>query len=447
MTEWDDAESRVEKAHELYERGRWEEALNELKAAIAINPYNGSWFFNLGLTYDALDRFDEAITAYRKALEMEPEDVEILTALGHDCNRAGEYDEAIGFFQRVEAIDASFEPGYCNRIVSYSQKGDHDKAEEMFFLARQYKEKCPVCYYAIGNSLFDRGMFDRALWCWQQVLEIDPDHPRVHARIGDAYWAKGMLSEARTHFIEELRATPGDLDVLLDLGELLIEMGQMQAAAEKFRQVLELSPEESTAHYHLGELELQDGNLVDAMAQFRRVLRNDRTFPGAHLKIAHIYRQQGDRSEALYHANCELAQQTNDEETLLELGNLFMDLTQLGSAEVAFHRVLAGNSQNATARHDLAVTLMMAGRTDEGIEQARMALRIQPKHMLAMQNLALAYLSKKDFTRARFWLREALDIAPDDEQLKSLQTRLRISAIISAIKGLPRHILRRRKPV
>jgi tetratricopeptide (TPR) repeat protein len=444
MTNWDDAESRVEKAHELYERGRWEEALSELKAAIAINPYNGSWFFNLGLTYDALDRFDEAIKAYRQALEMEPEDVEILTALGHDCNRAGNFDEAIGFFQRVESIDAAFEPGYCNRIVSYAEKGDHEKAEEMFFLARQYKEKCPICFYNIGHSLFARGLFDRALWCWQQVLEIDPNHPQVHARIADAYWAKGQLSEARTHFIEELRATPGDLDVLLDLGELLIEMGETAAAAEKFRQVLELSPEECTAHFHLGLLAMQDGELADALALFRRVLRNDRTFPGAHLQIAQIYRRQNDASEALYHANCELAQQAHDEDNLLELGNLLMDLSQLGAAENAFNRVLSVNSQNAAARHNLAVTLFMAGRIDEGIEQARTALRVQPKHMLAMHNLALAYLSKKDFTRARFWLREAIDIAPDDPQLRQIQTRLRMAAFMSALKSLPRRLLRKK---
>ncbi|MCL2640168.1 MAG: tetratricopeptide repeat protein, partial [Phycisphaerales bacterium] len=168
MTEWDDAESRVEKAHELYERGDWEEALHELQAAIDINPYNASWYFNLGLTYDALNRFDDAIVAYRRALEMQPDDVEVLTALGHDCNRAGNFDEAIGFFQRVEAIDPSYEPGYCNRIASYAEQGDHEKAEEMFFLARQYKEKCPICYYNIGHSLFARGLFDRALWCWQQ---------------------------------------------------------------------------------------------------------------------------------------------------------------------------------------------------------------------------------------------------------------------------------------
>src|SRR5262245_55750430 len=126
MNEWDDAEQRVERAHELYERGRWQEALDELKAAIAINPYNGSWHFNLGLTYDAMDRYQEAIACYRKALEMDPEDVEILCALGIDCNRAGSVDEAIGFFEKIETVDASYEPSYCNRIVSYSEKGDHD---------------------------------------------------------------------------------------------------------------------------------------------------------------------------------------------------------------------------------------------------------------------------------------------------------------------------------
>jgi tetratricopeptide (TPR) repeat protein len=438
MTEWDEAEKRVENAHELYERGRWQEALDELKAAIAINPYNGSWFFNLGLTYDALERFDEAIVSYRRALEMEPEDVEILNALGYDCNRAGNFDEAIGFFQRIESIDPAYEPCYCNRIISHSEKGEHDKAEEMFFLARQYKEKCPICLYNIGHSLFARGLFDRALWCWQQVLAIDEEHPQVHARIADTYWAKGQLAEARVHFIQELRATPGDLDVMLDLGELLVEMGELGPAAEKFRQVLELSPEECTAHFHLGQLMLQGNDFAGALEQFRRVLKNDRAFPGAHLKIAELYHRQHDDSEALFHANSELAQQNNDEETLLELGNLLMDIQQLGAAETAFLRVLSMNGKNAAARHNLAVTLFMAGRIEEGIEHAKAALRIQPKYMLAMHNLALAYISKRDFARARAWIREALDIAPEDPQLRQLQGRLRTAVWMNRAREIVR---------
>ncbi len=443
MTEWDEAEHRVEKAHELYERGHWQEALDELEAAIAINPYNGSWHYNLGLTYDALDRFSDAIQAYRSALQIDPDDVEVLLALGRDLNRAGEFDQAIVQFEHVEAVDASIEACYCHRIVAYAEKGDHERAEEMFYLARQYREKCPLCLYHVGNSLFSRGMFDRALWCWQQVQEIDPEYPQVHARIGDACWAKGQLAEARGHFIEELRSSPGDLDVLLDLGELLVEMGDLSAAAEKFRHVLELQPDECTAHFHLGELAHDAGDLNGALEQFRRVVKKDRAYPAAHLKLAEIYHQQGARSEALYHANCELAQQDHDEETLLDLGCMLMDLGQLGSAEVAFNRVLGANPRSAAARHNLAVVLLMAGRTDEGIAQARHALRIQPKYMVAMHNLATAYLTKKDFARARFWLREALDIAPDDSELKQLRTKVRVATWLHTARNLPGKLLGR----
>ena len=156
----------------------------------------------------------------------------------------------------------------------------------------------------------------------------------------------------------------------------------------------------------------------------------------------HLRRQQ--RPEAIFHGNRELSQQTNDEETLVELGNLFMDLNELGAAETAFKRVLSMNPKHAGARHNLSVTYLMAGRLEDGIAQAKLALAIQPKYVLAMHNLALAYLSKKDFRRARFWLREALDIAPDDAQLKQLRTRLRVAVIVDGVKGIPAKLFGRR---
>ena len=85
-------------------------------------------------------------------------------------------------------IDASFEPSYCGRILSYSELGEHEKAEEMFYLARLYKEQCPHCYYNIGCSLMDRGMYDKAIYCWQKTLDLDGDYPEVQVRIAEAFW-------------------------------------------------------------------------------------------------------------------------------------------------------------------------------------------------------------------------------------------------------------------
>src|ERR1019366_103170 len=107
MNDWNDAEQRVEKAQELFEQHRWQEALEELQAATAINPYNGSWFFNIGLTLDEMDRYEEAIHAYRRALQIDTDDLQAMNHLGVDLYRIGQHDKAIETFNKIESIDAS----------------------------------------------------------------------------------------------------------------------------------------------------------------------------------------------------------------------------------------------------------------------------------------------------------------------------------------------------
>ena len=212
MNDWNDAEQRVERAQELFEQHRWQEALDELRMATSINPYNGGWFFNTGLTLDEMERYEEAIDAYRRALEIDADDVQSLNHLGVDQQRVGQYEPALRTFERIEQVDPSFEPCYCNRIATYNELGDHDKAEEMFYLARLYREHCPLCYYNIGCSLYERGLYDRAIYCWRRTLDLDDGHQDVEVRIAAAHWKKGELEVARQHFLAGLRRGRGKTD-------------------------------------------------------------------------------------------------------------------------------------------------------------------------------------------------------------------------------------------
>src|SRR5439155_17200453 len=96
--DWSDAERRVEHAQELFEQRKWQEALEELRAATAINPYNAAWFFNIGLTLDELGRPEEAIEAYRQASAIDPNDVQAMNHLAVDLHHVGKYDEALATF-------------------------------------------------------------------------------------------------------------------------------------------------------------------------------------------------------------------------------------------------------------------------------------------------------------------------------------------------------------
>src|ERR1700712_148210 len=129
MNDWHDAEQRVERAQELFEQQKWSEARELLRAAVAINPYNPAWQFNIGLTLDEMERYGEAIEAYEQALALLPADLESLNHLGIHLPRVGRFQDAIKTFERIEQIDATYEPAYCNRIAAYGELGDHDKAE------------------------------------------------------------------------------------------------------------------------------------------------------------------------------------------------------------------------------------------------------------------------------------------------------------------------------
>ena len=51
---------------------RWDEALNAYDKAIELNPNDAPAYNNRGLAYDNLDKNDLAIADYKKAIELNP---------------------------------------------------------------------------------------------------------------------------------------------------------------------------------------------------------------------------------------------------------------------------------------------------------------------------------------------------------------------------------------
>jgi len=199
---YDKAEQKAHKAFELYEDGKMSQALDELQTAIELNPANGSWHFNMALTLDSVSRFEDAIKEYEIALELNPNDMEILNSLAVDYTRTGQYDLAIDTFEHIQDLDPEFEPCYCNRIITYTEMGLHDMAEQMFYLAQQINPDCALCYYNIGNSLFARCEYKKAIHCWMKTAEPEPSHPQINYHIAQALWAENEIERAGQHFLK-----------------------------------------------------------------------------------------------------------------------------------------------------------------------------------------------------------------------------------------------------
>jgi tetratricopeptide (TPR) repeat protein len=437
MSEWFEAEQHVERAHEHFEAGRWEEAESELRLALSMNPQQGEWHFNLGLTLDAAGRHTDAASAFRAAAELDPEDPQpaIMTGLSH--LRAGDPSASLEWFDKAERLQPESVMPYVHRIEAHATLGQHDQAELMFYMAQQIDPRSAEAFLAMADSLLDRSLHEKAVWCLREAAAIDEGLPGVQARLAHVYAATGRQERARQLYLRELRRDPGDIATLLDLGALLVEMNRFVEAGEKFRRVLEIEPDNADAHRALGDLAERLGNLDEAAMQMDVVMRLDPSYPGGRRRLASVLlrRRRGKDGEQ---ATGLLAQELDDfrqNPALIvgpdreDLGRLLLDAQRPEDAAVVLGALANQEPQNPRAHHLLSVALLQSGRRAEGMEEARRVLRLDPRFVPAMHNLAMACIRERRWTRARYWLRQARAIDHEDASVRRLTLLLRLHAV------------------
>ncbi len=423
--DWSDAEFRAHRAHRLYDEGRLTEAAEELQAAIAIDPSQPAWHFNLGLTYEAMDDIQAAIDCFQLALALDDSDVECLNCLAVNLTRLQRFDEALACYASIDRIDRGFEPAYCNRVATYSEMGDHEAAELAFYMARQIKDACPVCSYNLGNSYFVRGMLDHAVCSWQECLRLDPQHPHANVRLAEAYWQKRDLDAARECYKAQLRITPDDVDILLDYGELLVEVGAVDQARYRYELAGRFAPDSPAVYLCLGRLEVKLGNPRAALERFQQAILLAPTDPRGHLQVAKLALAGGDEQLAGYHLTCGLRYLPTDIGLLQEYSQTLMQARRVRDAHDVLAQLVELVPTDAVARHNLAVTCFEMGRMPEGIAHARQAIRLKPDYALASYNLAVALLQQGQSRRAMCHIRKGLAHEPKNPQLLDLRRKLR----------------------
>jgi adenylate cyclase len=93
----------------LYWADRPEEAIPVLKKAIRLNPVPPSWYlFTLAMAYRDTGRYEEAISACKKALHREPKDVITRLVLTATYGLSGREEEARSAAEEVLRIDPKF---------------------------------------------------------------------------------------------------------------------------------------------------------------------------------------------------------------------------------------------------------------------------------------------------------------------------------------------------
>ncbi len=402
--EWDQAENMAIEAFELYEQGQLQQALERLNYAIETGTEHSEWYFNAALALDGMEEYDKAIDFYQRALECNADDLEILNCLGVDYTRTAQYDLALKTFEQIEVLDPEFEPAYCNRIITYTEMEQHDKAEQMFYMAQQINPDCALCFYNIGNSLFSRGEYERAIWCWDKCAELDAGHPQIHFRLAQACWVSGRGERAKKEFLLEVRKNPADVEVILDFGLFLLESGDLDSAKEKFNRILEFDENFAMAKFYLAEVYFLQGHFSQAVRWYHWAAQADPQLAGPRFRLAQICKQGGEFDKGIELLRQELNLGVDDTDVLTAMGWMFLEMGVETEAGNCFLRVLEEADGSDNVFFGLGVSLAMSAEYEGAMRCLRHAIHLNPKRADSLICAGWLCFKMKKWSRALWYV-------------------------------------------
>ncbi len=124
------AEAQYNIGHASTLLGDWEGAVEAFQQAIAMDEFLVDAYKGLGNSYIQLLKDADAVTAYQRALEIEPLDSGTRFNLGVALQRTGEVDAAIVEYQKVIEQDPTYSLPYRGMRNALERKGDREGATE-----------------------------------------------------------------------------------------------------------------------------------------------------------------------------------------------------------------------------------------------------------------------------------------------------------------------------
>lgn len=252
--------------------GRHEEAVEAYRRALQIDPSQRQAQSNLGTSLSRLGRFDEAADEYRKALRLAHDSRDVLYGLARALEQSGRLDEARAAYREILDRQPADLPAQFGLALCLQKQGATVEALEAYRRALAIDSRHADSRCNLALALLALGQETEAVSELRLTLEGAPRHLAALYGLANALLAQGRYAEAVTLYQRALDVDPRHLDARCNLGIGLKQLGRVEEARAALLEVLRLRPAHIIARYNLAALLEGEGRLDEAVAQYRQIL-------------------------------------------------------------------------------------------------------------------------------------------------------------------------------
>ena len=278
------AAMHIDQGVSVMRSGDAEKALAEFQEASRLEPKSSQPLVWIGVTENQMGRFQEAATAFRSALHLDPASQAAHYNLALSLIRLHDNPAAIRELEEVVKVNSGLVDAQYNLAVLLDEEGryreaiphleiaQHQRPQDVDIILRLIEsylradhpqqaihlvEQAELAGISsdtamkLGSLLVENGEFQTAIDLLKTANPEPASSPSVSVLLARAYIGAGTPAEA-IDVLLPLKDSDTSGDAAYTLGLAYLSLHRSNDAAESFRDAVRLNPGNAPAHFHLG---------------------------------------------------------------------------------------------------------------------------------------------------------------------------------------------------
>ncbi len=301
------SDETINKISELSKKGYQYIKENDIEAAqkafndiLEIEENNNYALVGLGDIERKLNKFNDAVSYYKKCLDYYPNNNYALFGLA-DCYKAlNQFPKAIDIWQQYLVHDDKNITVITRVADAYRKIRDFKKSKDLYLKVLDMEKDNAYALIGLGHLSYDFKEYKDALYYWTRIYELnnkDTVDIRVLTAIGNCHRKLKTFEEGTKFFEMALEREPQNFYALFGLADCYRGLNQQTKSIFYWNKILELDPKNKVILTRAGDAYRTTGNYKEAKEYYTKALEIDFDIYAA-IGLALICKCEGNNEEA-----------------------------------------------------------------------------------------------------------------------------------------------------
>ena len=361
-------QKHIARGEEYLQKRKFQEAVMEFRAAADIDITSAEAHWGLARSHENLGQFYEAVENLRRAVELNPDNLEAKTKLGNYflLGQPPQITETEKLLEDVFARDPNFIEAHLLKASLFAvQKKSEKEILDVLNHAVSLDPNRTESYVSLSRFLMKLDRRQEAEQTIQKAISVNANAAAGYLEYGRFLTFIERAPQAEEQYKRAIEVEPTNIEAREGQAEFYLGQRQLERAEQSYIELVQIQENSSVSRMKLGNFYAGINRKDDAIRVFSEIITEAPGYARARYRLGEIYLDRKENAKVIEQTEELLKQNGNDAEAFMLRARVAMQESRAGDAVKDLEEVLKKQPSQKNALFYMTQARLALGQIDQ----------------------------------------------------------------------------------